>query len=125
MMTEYISGDLFDNTHDAWAFARGCQCEGSTGAGIARTLNLASCCPGMLSVTVRGIAHAETARMRIGYRRLTRITTPEHGSSLPPANPTQESYGISRHAWKQRRVKRFDRAGSRKVEKGPGQWRDQ
>ncbi len=53
MTTQYFAGDLFDNTHDAWAFAHDCKCEGSKGAGIARTLNLASCCPGMLSVAVR------------------------------------------------------------------------
>ena len=37
MPTEYVSGDLFDNAHDAQAFAQGCNCQGSMGAGIAKT----------------------------------------------------------------------------------------
>ena len=36
MPTQYVSGDLFDNAHDAQAFAHGCNCQGSMGAGIAR-----------------------------------------------------------------------------------------
>jgi O-acetyl-ADP-ribose deacetylase (regulator of RNase III) len=37
MPTQYVSGDLFDNAHHARAFAHGCNCQGSMGAGIART----------------------------------------------------------------------------------------
>lgn len=37
MPTEYVSGDLFANAHSAQAFAHGCNCQGSMGAGIART----------------------------------------------------------------------------------------
>ncbi len=37
MTTQYVSGDLFDNTHEAQAFAHGCNCQGSMGAGIAKT----------------------------------------------------------------------------------------
>src|SRR5262249_34840272 len=37
MPIEYVSGDLFDNAHDAQAFAHGCNCQGSMGAGIAKT----------------------------------------------------------------------------------------
>src|SRR3954469_2974343 len=37
MPTLYVSGDLFDNAHDAQAFAQGCNCQGSMGAGIAKT----------------------------------------------------------------------------------------
>jgi O-acetyl-ADP-ribose deacetylase (regulator of RNase III) len=37
MPTQYVSGDLFDNAHDAQAFAHGCNCQGSMGAGIAKT----------------------------------------------------------------------------------------
>ncbi|HEY4263046.1 MAG TPA: macro domain-containing protein, partial [Schlesneria sp.] len=35
MSIEYISGDLFSNTAGAQAFAHGCNCQGSMGAGIA------------------------------------------------------------------------------------------
>lgn len=31
----YVSGDLFTNQHQAQAFAQGCNCQGSMGAGIA------------------------------------------------------------------------------------------
>jgi ribA/ribD-fused uncharacterized protein len=34
----FDSGDLFDNEHDAQAFAHGCNCQGSMGAGVARTI---------------------------------------------------------------------------------------
>ena len=37
MPTDYISGDLFDNTHHVQAFAHGCNCQGSMGAGVAKT----------------------------------------------------------------------------------------
>jgi O-acetyl-ADP-ribose deacetylase (regulator of RNase III) len=33
----FVSGDLFDNTHGVRAFAHGCNCQGSMGAGVART----------------------------------------------------------------------------------------
>jgi hypothetical protein len=33
MTTQYVSGDLFGNSHDFQAFAHGCNCEGSMGAG--------------------------------------------------------------------------------------------
>jgi O-acetyl-ADP-ribose deacetylase (regulator of RNase III) len=36
MPIEFVSGDLFANTHAAQAFAHGCNCQGSMGAGIAR-----------------------------------------------------------------------------------------
>src|SRR3954470_10280028 len=35
MPVQYISGDLFANRHHAQAFAHGCNCKGSMGAGIA------------------------------------------------------------------------------------------
>jgi O-acetyl-ADP-ribose deacetylase (regulator of RNase III) len=35
MPIEFVSGDLFDNAHGAEAFAHGCNCQGSMGAGIA------------------------------------------------------------------------------------------
>jgi ribA/ribD-fused uncharacterized protein len=34
----FISGDLFDNEHGVLAFAHGCNCQGSMGAGVARTI---------------------------------------------------------------------------------------
>ena len=37
MPIKFVSGDLFDNAHDAKAFAQGCNCQGSMGAGIAKT----------------------------------------------------------------------------------------
>ena len=37
MPIEFVSGDLFDNAHNAKAFAQGCNCQGSMGAGIAKT----------------------------------------------------------------------------------------
>jgi O-acetyl-ADP-ribose deacetylase (regulator of RNase III) len=37
MTTQSVSGDLFDNTHEAQAFAHGCNCQGSMGSGIAKT----------------------------------------------------------------------------------------
>jgi ribA/ribD-fused uncharacterized protein len=37
MPIKYVSGDLFDNEHAVRAFAHGCNCRGSMGAGIART----------------------------------------------------------------------------------------
>ena len=35
MPIEFVAGDLFDNVHAAAAFAHGCNCQGSMGAGIA------------------------------------------------------------------------------------------
>jgi O-acetyl-ADP-ribose deacetylase (regulator of RNase III) len=35
MAIQFISGDLFVNDHNAEAFAHGCNCQGSMGAGIA------------------------------------------------------------------------------------------
>ncbi len=37
MPIQYVSGDLFLNAHSAQAFAHGCNCQGSMGAGIAKT----------------------------------------------------------------------------------------
>jgi O-acetyl-ADP-ribose deacetylase (regulator of RNase III) len=37
MPIHFVSGDLFANTHAAQAFAHGCNCQGSMGAGIALT----------------------------------------------------------------------------------------
>ncbi len=37
MPIKFVSGDLFDNAHHAKAFAQGCNCQGSMGAGIAKT----------------------------------------------------------------------------------------
>jgi O-acetyl-ADP-ribose deacetylase (regulator of RNase III) len=37
MPIRFVSGDLFENQHDARAFAHGCNCQGSMGAGIAKT----------------------------------------------------------------------------------------
>jgi O-acetyl-ADP-ribose deacetylase (regulator of RNase III) len=39
MPIQYVSGDIFDNTHHAQAFAQGCNCQGSMGAGIAKTFH--------------------------------------------------------------------------------------
>ena len=38
MPTQYVSGDLFDNAHHAQALAHGCNCQGSMGAGVAKTI---------------------------------------------------------------------------------------
>jgi N-glycosidase YbiA len=38
MPIHFISGDLFDNEHHAQVFAHGCNCQGSMGAGVARTI---------------------------------------------------------------------------------------
>ncbi len=38
MPIRFVSGDLFDNEHDARAFAHGCNCQGSMGAGVAKTI---------------------------------------------------------------------------------------
>jgi O-acetyl-ADP-ribose deacetylase (regulator of RNase III) len=45
MTTQYVSGDLFDNAHEAQALAHGCNCQGSMGTGIAKTFRLR--CPDM------------------------------------------------------------------------------
>jgi ribA/ribD-fused uncharacterized protein len=37
MPIRFISGDLFDNEHHAQAFVHGCNCQGSMGAGIAKS----------------------------------------------------------------------------------------
>jgi O-acetyl-ADP-ribose deacetylase (regulator of RNase III) len=37
MPIEFVSGDLFENAHGVRAFAHGCNCQGSMGAGIAKT----------------------------------------------------------------------------------------
>lgn len=37
MPIQCVSGDLFDNAYQAQAYAHGCNCQGSMGAGIART----------------------------------------------------------------------------------------
>jgi O-acetyl-ADP-ribose deacetylase (regulator of RNase III) len=36
MPIQWVSGDLFANTYQAQAFAHGCNCQGSMGAGIAK-----------------------------------------------------------------------------------------
>lgn len=38
MPIRFVSGDLFDNEHGARAIAHGCNCQGSMGAGVARTI---------------------------------------------------------------------------------------
>ena len=37
MPIKFVSGDLFNNAHHAQAFAQGCNCQGSMGAGISKT----------------------------------------------------------------------------------------
>ena len=37
MPIQFVAGDLFDNEHSAQALAHGCNCQGSMGAGVART----------------------------------------------------------------------------------------
>jgi O-acetyl-ADP-ribose deacetylase (regulator of RNase III) len=37
MPIQNVRGDLFDNAHHVQAFAHGCNCQGSMGAGIAKT----------------------------------------------------------------------------------------
>jgi O-acetyl-ADP-ribose deacetylase (regulator of RNase III) len=37
MPIRFVSGDLFGNEHDARSLAHGCNCQGSMGAGVART----------------------------------------------------------------------------------------
>jgi O-acetyl-ADP-ribose deacetylase (regulator of RNase III) len=37
MPIQFIAGDLFENVHRVQAFAHGCNCQGSMGAGIAKT----------------------------------------------------------------------------------------
>ena len=37
MPIRFVSGDLFENEHDTQALAHGCNCQGSMGAGIAKT----------------------------------------------------------------------------------------
>src|SRR5436190_22616419 len=37
MPLRFVSGDLFDNAHHAPAIAHGCNCQGSMGAGIAKS----------------------------------------------------------------------------------------
>jgi O-acetyl-ADP-ribose deacetylase (regulator of RNase III) len=36
MSIQFVSGDLFDNIHGVEAFAHGCNCQGSMGAGVAK-----------------------------------------------------------------------------------------
>jgi O-acetyl-ADP-ribose deacetylase (regulator of RNase III) len=38
MPIKFVSGDLFDDAHHAQAFAHGCNCQGSMGAGIAKSV---------------------------------------------------------------------------------------
>ncbi|TKJ35674.1 MAG: phosphatase [Planctomycetes bacterium B3_Pla] len=45
MSTEYVSGDLFVNRFGVEAFAHGCNCQGSMGAGIAKVFR--ECYPDM------------------------------------------------------------------------------
>jgi hypothetical protein len=37
MPVDFVSGDICDNAHHAQAFAQGCRCQDSMGAGIAKT----------------------------------------------------------------------------------------
>lgn len=37
MPIQFLCADLFDNAHHAQEFAHGCNCQGSMGAGIAKT----------------------------------------------------------------------------------------
>ncbi len=38
MPIEFVAGDLFENAYNAQAFGHGCNCQGSMGAGVAKTL---------------------------------------------------------------------------------------
>jgi O-acetyl-ADP-ribose deacetylase (regulator of RNase III) len=38
MAIRLVSGDLFDTEYDAQAIAHGCNCQGSMGAGVAKTI---------------------------------------------------------------------------------------
>ena len=38
MPTRFVAGDLIENEHGARAFAHGCNCQGSMGAGVAKTI---------------------------------------------------------------------------------------
>ena len=64
-----VTGDLFDNSHGVRAFAHGCNCQGSMGAGVAKTFRVRY--PEMYEEFSK-----EIAKMDSNYKRLkTELTT--------------------------------------------------
>ena len=63
MPIRFVSGDLFDNEHSARAFAHGCNCQGSMGAGVARSIQAQY--PEMYE-EYRGRCKAEPRRFNLG-----------------------------------------------------------
>ncbi len=63
MPIRFISGDLFDIEHGARAFAHGCNCQGSMGAGVAKTIRARY--PEMYE-EYRGRCKAEPRRFNLG-----------------------------------------------------------
>jgi O-acetyl-ADP-ribose deacetylase (regulator of RNase III) len=43
MPIQFVAGNIFDNAYHAQAFAHGCNCQGSMGAGIAKTFKARYC----------------------------------------------------------------------------------
>src|SRR3954452_17742338 len=63
MPIEFVTGALFDNAHGVRAFAHGCNCQGSMGAGIAKTFRTRY--PAMYEA-YRGRCKAEPRRFNLG-----------------------------------------------------------
>jgi O-acetyl-ADP-ribose deacetylase (regulator of RNase III) len=63
MPIQSVAGDLFANEHEAQAFAHGCNCQGSMGAGIAKTFRARY--PGMFK-EYRARCKADPRRFNLG-----------------------------------------------------------
>ena len=63
MPIRFVSGDLFDNQHGARAIAHGCNCQGSMGAGVAKTIRARY--PSMYE-EYRGRCKAEPRQFNLG-----------------------------------------------------------
>jgi N-glycosidase YbiA len=92
MTIHFISGDLFDNAHGARAIAHGCNCQGSMGAGVARTIRARY--PEMYE-EYRGRCKAEPRRFNLGDCWLWRADDRPWVFNLG----TQEGYWRSRASY--------------------------
>jgi O-acetyl-ADP-ribose deacetylase (regulator of RNase III) len=92
MPIRFIAGDLFDNEHAARAFAHGCNCQGSMGAGIAKTFRARY---PLMYEEYRRRCKAEPRRFNLGDWWLWKADDQPWVFNLG----TQEGYGRSRASY--------------------------
>jgi O-acetyl-ADP-ribose deacetylase (regulator of RNase III) len=92
MPIRFVSGDLFDNDHGVQAIAHGCNCQGSMGAGVAKTIRARY--PAMYE-EYRSRCEAEPRRFNLGDCWLSKADDPPWVFNLG----TQEGYWRSRASY--------------------------